>query len=392
MKRCGIAVIGYGNIGSAHVTALMEDRIPGAYLAMVCDIDPERLKLAARRFGGIRCCERYGDAAADPEVDAVIVSVPHPLHAEIALCALRCGKHVLVEKPLDVRMSVARRLAEEAAGTGLVFAEMLNQRTDPLFVRARSVMRSGRIGEMIRSVWTVTNWFRTQEYYDSGSWRATWRGEGGGVLMNQAPHNLDLWQWICGMPETVTGFCDVARHHRIEVEDEACILTRYSGGATGIMMTSTGEFPGTNRLEISGTRGKMVLEDGRLSLWELPADMRGIKKDAELGSAKAGMKLETYGDRPEEDGHVLIIRNFVNAVLYGEPLISPGEDGLNELMISNAAYLSAWKGNVAVRLPLDEKEYDRMLDEKIRASVLKPDTVREEMDGRYSERWSVRWK
>lgn len=392
MKQCGIAVIGYGNIGSAHVSALVEKRIPGAYLALVCDIDPERLKLVRRRLGGIRCCERYEDAAADPEVGAVIVAVPHPLHAEIALYALRRGRHVLVEKPLDIRMSAARGLSEEAGRTGLIFAEMLNQRTDPLFIRAREFVRSGRIGEMIRSVWTVTNWFRTQEYYDSGSWRATWRGEGGGVLMNQAPHNIDLWQWICGMPETVTGFCDVARHHRIEVEDDACIVTRYPGGATGMMMTSTGEFPGTNRLEISGTRGKMVLEDGRLSFWSLPEDTRDIKKDAELSSAKAGMKLETYDDRPEEDGHILIIRNFVNAVLCGEPLIAPGEDGLNELMISNAAYLSAWKGNAAIRLPFDEKEYDLMLDEKIRASVLKPGAVREEMNGRYSERWSVRWQ
>ena len=392
MKHCGIAVIGYGNIGSAHAAALAEGQISDARLAMVCDIDTERLKLMKQRLGEIPCCERYEDAAANSDVDAVIVAVPHPLHAEIAVAALQAGKHVMVEKPLDIRVSAARRLAEEAEKTGLVFAEMLNQRTDPLFVRAREIMRRGELGVMIRSVWTVTNWYRTQEYYDSGSWRATWRGEGGGVLMNQAPHNIDLWQWICGMPETVTGYCDVARHHRIEVEDDACILARYPGGATGMMTVSTGELPGTNRLEISGTRGKMVLEDGRLNLWRSPKDTRTILRNADAGAAQSGMIHETFDDKADEDGHVLIIRNFVNAILHGEKLISPGADGINELMISNAAYLSDWKGNIAVTLPLDEKEYDRMLDVKRKASVLKPDAEREEMSGKYAERWSVRWK
>ena len=198
MSWIKVAVIGFGNMGTAHATCLAEGKIRGLELAAVCDIRPERLAESRRRFPGVACFADYRELLASGGAQAAVVAVPHPLHGEIASAALGAGLHTLVEKPMEVSVTKARRLAEDARKSGKVFAIMLNQRTNPLFRKAREIVQGGELGEMKRTVWIITNWYRTQHYYDSGSWRATWAGEGGGVLLNQAPHNLDLWQWICG--------------------------------------------------------------------------------------------------------------------------------------------------------------------------------------------------
>lgn len=250
-------------------------------------------------------------------VDAVIVAVPHPLHGDIGMLCLNHGLHTLVEKPIDVSVSQAKRLAETAKKSGRVFALMLNQRTNPLFQKAREIVKSGQLGELKRSVWIITNWYRTQAYYDSGTWRATWAGEGGGVLLNQAPHNLDLWQWICGMPVQVTAFCDVARYHRIEVEDDATILVRYANGATGSFITSTGEFPGTNRLEISGTLGKLVLEGGVMKWWKLKEPEDKVRFESTVNFAKIDMDYEEIVQEGQETAHAGVLQNYADAILKG---------------------------------------------------------------------------
>ena len=239
MSGIKVAVIGFGNMGTAHATCLAEGKIRGLELAAVCDIRPERLAESRRRFPGVARFADYRELLASGGAQAAVVAVPHPLHGEIASAALGAGLHTLVEKPMEVSVTKARRLAEDARKSGKVFAIMLNQRTNPLFRKAREIVQGGELGAMKRTVWIITNWYRTQHYYDSGSWRATWAGEGGGVLLNQAPHNLDLWQWICGMPVSVTAQCEVAKYHHIEVEDEATLFTRYANGATGLFITST---------------------------------------------------------------------------------------------------------------------------------------------------------
>lgn len=206
MEKVKTAVIGIGNMGTAHAQSLWDDSVPGLALAAVCDTDPARLAYAAKAWPGVACYASEDALLAAGGVQAAIVAVPHPLHSKIASLALAAGLHVLVEKPLDVRLSVAQALCAQAKASGKVFALMLNQRTNPLFAKARAIVQGGQLGQLKRSVWIITNWYRTQHYYDSGAWRATWAGEGGGVLLNQAPHNLDLWQWICGMPESVTGY------------------------------------------------------------------------------------------------------------------------------------------------------------------------------------------
>ncbi len=392
-EQIRLGIIGIGNMGSAHARGVYKGLVEGLKLAAVCDLRPERLSWARQECPGVRCFEDYHELVASGAVDAVVIAVPHPLHSLIACEALSRHLHVLSEKPLDIRLSAARKAVEAGKSSGKVFAIMLNQRTSPIFRRARDLVASGSLGELKRSVWIITNWYRTQHYYDSGDWRASWKGEGGGVLLNQAPHNLDLWQWICGMPAEVTARCDLARYHRIEVEDDAVLLTSYANGATGCFITSTGEYPGTNRLEISGTRGKLVLEDGKLKSWLLKEDEKEVRYASELNSPDIPLDYEEWIPSEKPSAHLGILQNFTNAILKGEPLLSPAEDGLNELTLSNAAYLSAWQDTRPVSLPLDEALFDRLLEERQASSTLigAAGAKAKEISGEYSPRWSVKW-
>ncbi len=385
-----VGLIGIGNMGSAHASAVGGGRIEGLRLGAVCDIDEERLQLCMERNPGVKGYTDWQELVRDPELEAVIVAVPHPMHATMAMAALKAGKHVLVEKPVDISVTRAKALNEVAKASGKVFAIMFNQRTNPLFAKARQIVQSGQLGQLQRSVWIITNWYRTQHYYNSGTWRATWSGEGGGVLLNQAPHNLDLWQWICGMPKEITAFCDIAKYHDIEVEDDVTIFARYEGGATGVFITTTGEFPGTNRLEISGTRGKLVIEEGQIKWWKLDKDSQTVSREA--GSSYSfDQVVEVIPQDQPETAHAGILQNFSDAVRFGKELLSPGTDGIYELSLSNAAYLSSAKGNVPVALPLDGAEFDALLEKLIEDSALKNGAPDKMYNTQYHERWQIRW-
>ena len=384
-------VVGVGNMGTAHATTLYENRIHGMKLAAVCDVAEDRLRYCSEHFQNVPQFRDYHEMIRSGLLDALIVAVPHRLHSVIASESLDAGLHTLTEKPEDVMTSRARSLNRHAEDSGKVFAIMFNQRTNAVFQRAREIVQSGQLGELKRSVWVITNWYRTQHYYDSGAWRATWAGEGGGVLLNQAPHNLDLWQWICGMPVSVTAYCDEARYHHIEVEDDATIFTRYANGATGIFITSTGEYPGTNRLEISGEKGKLVLEGGKIHWWRLKTSEREIRFQSPDSFARIETEYEEIEPVSVPGAHAAILQNFANAILHGESLISPGREGINELTISNAAYLSQWTGNSTIRLPLDEELFDAELEKRSRQSVFREKKETENPDGLYSNRWQVNW-
>ena len=391
MENVSVAIIGIGNMGSAHAACIAENQIKGMSLTAVCDISEKKLEAFSEKYPNIKRYTDYEKLFSDKICDSVIIAVPHPLHAEIAIKAFRQGLNVMLEKPADISVLRVRRLNEEAEKSGKVFSIMFNQRTNLLYEKAREILKSGEIGELKRTVWIITNWFRTQSYYDSGVWRATWSGEGGGVLLNQAPHNLDLWQWICGMPESVTAFCDVAKYHNIEVEDEATIFTRYKNGATGVFIASTGEYPGTNRLEISGDLGKIVLENGTLKQYKLKEPISGIIAKSENSFDAIDYDyVEIKQDKPETS-HKGILQNFTNAVLFGEELISPGAEGINELTVSNAAYLSEWQGNREITLPFDEALYDSMLSEKAGLSKRRTFDSEKNETASYLKRWQVRW-
>ncbi len=383
-----VAIVGLGNMGSAHAEAIYGGLIDRMRLVAVCDIAEPRRLWAQQRLEGVAVYDSY-DAMLDANVaDAVIVATPHYYHPPMAIAAFEHGLHVLSEKPGGVRVSHVQEMCDAAKKSGKVFGVMFNQRTHPLFQRARQIVQGGELGELKRLQWTVTNWYRTQQYYDSGTWRATWAGEGGGVLINQAPHQLDLLQWIFGMPQSVWAHCAEARYHNIEVEDDATIFARYANGATATFITTTGEYPGTNRLEIVGDRGKLVLEDNKMRWWRLDRAEHEVR--FERGNSLPEVAYEEIlPDHPEE-AHKGILRNFTRAILDGTDLLAPGYDAVGELTISNAAYLSAWTGEI-VPLPLDTARFDELLAQHAAKSAYRNAEAVCEADGAYKNRWSVNW-
>ena len=392
MDKVRIGIVGVGNIGTAHANTLFAGKVEGAVLGAVCDISSDRREFAKENYLGVEIFDDYNQMFASGLIDAVIVSTPHKLHCDIAMDALHAGLNVLVEKPVDITVSKAKAINELVKTTDKKFAIMFNQRTNDVFAKAREIVKSGALGELKRTVWIITNWYRTQRYYDSAGWRATWAGEGGGVLLNQAPHNLDLWQWICGMPIEVQANCEVGKYHNIEVEDDVTLLTRYENGATGMFVTSTGEFPGTNRLEISGTSGKIVVENGTLKWWKLLEDEREICFNATDLFPSIKCEYEEFVTQSKDgEAHKKIIQNYVNSILNGEELLSPGTDGIYELTLSNAAYLSSWKGGVPIKLPFDTQEFDTILGERQKNSKTNDPKENKNASGKYSKRWQVNW-
>ena len=370
MSTIRAAVIGVGNMGTAHAVCLSQGRVEGMTLAALCDVDEARRAELKEMFPGVPCYASVEELLAAGAADAAIVATPHPCHSDVAEKTLAAGLHTLVEKPVDIAVSRARQLCEAADRSDRVVAVMLNQRTNPLFRKARELVQGGALGKMKRTVWIITNWYRTQHYYDSGAWRATWAGEGGGVLLNQAPHNLDLWQWICGMPQSVTAYCDIAKYHNIEVEDDVTILTRYADGATGVFITSTGDAPGTNRLEVTMDGGKLVCDGSTLKMYKLSQDINEFSATYKGGFGMPDVteiEVETDGENPQHPG---VLRAFAAHILRGEPLTAEGYEGINGLTLSNAMHLSSWLGR-AVTLPLDEELFLAELNRRRATSRVK---------------------
>jgi len=387
-KTVRVGIIGVGNIGSAHAATVYSGKIRGMELCALCDISPKRREAICALYPDVPMFERAEDLLASGLCEAVIIATPHYLHPVIAEAAFRAGLHVLTEKPAGVTCESVRALMETAKQSGKAFGIMFNQRTNRLFRLAREIVSSGRLGACKRMVWIITNWYRKQCYYDSGGWRATWNGEGGGVLLNQAPHNLDLWQWICGMPKAVYASCEEGKYHDVEVEDEATLFARYENGMTAVFTTSTGDYPGTNRLEITGTKGKLVIENGKLVHTALAIDEREFCLMEE--AVKNPVTVTEYADEPY-NGHVRILENFAEHILHGTPLIAPGYESICELTLSNAAYLSAWLGR-EITLPMDDRLFFEMLKAKAAQSEKGTKTYRREsVQFHYKDRWNTNW-
>ena len=392
MDQIRMGVIGIGNMGSAHVTRITNGEVNGMVLTAVCDIDEKKRIAAAEALPDVKVFEKYEDLICSGLCDAVIIATPHYFHPEIAICAFEHGLHVLSEKPAGVYTAQVEPEIAAAKASGKVFGIMFNQRTTPIFAKAREMIQTGKLGEIKRVVWLITNWYRNQAYFDSGSWRATWVGEGGGVLLNQCVHNIDLWQWICGMPVSIRGFVRYGRYHNIEVDDDVTVYAEYANGASGTFITTTGEYPGTNRLEISGDRGKIVIEGGVLKFWELESSEREycFHSDTNTPKPKINYTETTFTDKGT--AHTGICQNFADAILHGTPLLSPGSDGMNSLQIINAIYLSDWTGQT-VSLPVDKELYRKLLMEKISTSSLREadNSAFRSTSDTLTDRWSVKW-
>ena len=385
MDKVRLGIIGVGNMGSSHIKNALKGLMPEIEITAVADIKPDRLEWAKEQLPDVKTFDNASALMDSGEVDAILIATPHYDHPVLAIEGLEKGLHVMSEKPAGVFTKKVREMNAAADKSDKIFGIMFNQRTNCLYRKAHELVHSGEYGEMKRVTWIITDWYRTQAYYNSGGWRATWSGEGGGVLLNQCPHQLDLWQWICGMPEKITAVCHEGKWHNIEVEDDVMIYAEYANGATGTFITTTGDYPGTNRLEITLDRAKLVCENGVLTVYELDQATSDYTANAEDGFGS--IQYKTY--EAELDGnnvqHPEVMNKFAGAILRGEPLTASGQEGINGLMISNAAFLSSWLGKT-VSLPIDEDLFYNMLQEKIKNSTFVKEVkeaVNDNMDSTY---------
>jgi len=350
-----IGVIGIGNMGSEHCRMLVSGQIPQAELTAVADLRADRLKWAKNNLPSTVAIYPNAEALlASQRCDAVIVAVPHPSHPALTVQALESGHHVMCEKPIAVATAEARCMVEAAQKSGKVFALMFNQRTNGLYKRMKHLLDSGELGAIKRVNWVITDWYRSQYYYDSCTWRATWLGEGGGVLLNQCPHQLDLLQWLCGMPVAVQAHCHEGKWHHIEVEDDVTAYLTFANGATGVFVASTGDAPGSNRLEITCDRGRLLCENNQLQVDRLAIGEREYCFSSHNGYAKPAYTTQFFTNEGDNPQHAGVMRAFVNHILTGTPLVAEGAEGLRSLELSNAIHLSAWLQQ-EVSLPLDEQ-------------------------------------
>jgi predicted dehydrogenase len=381
MEKVRIGVIGYGNMGTGHIGYLSKNEVDNAVLTALCDNNPQKLEKAKKDLGdGIKYFDDYKKLLAGGEVDLIIIAVPHYFHPVIGKAALNAGIHVLSEKPIGVYTKDVEEMNDAAGKSGLTYSIMFQQRTDPRHKKIKEMLDGGVLGNLKRMVWIVTNWYRPQSYYNSGGWRATWAGEGGGVLINQCPHNLDLWQWFFGMPERIRGFCAFGKYRDIEVEDDVTAYMEYKNGATGTLMTTTGETPGTNRLEVSGDNGKLIFEGGKILLYKNEIPESEFNKTYTGGFG--GPKHERIEIEVTEKGggeHKKITQNTVNNILFKEPLIAEAYEGLKSLTISNSIYLSTWTDSWT-NLPIDKDLYLEELKKRIASSKSKENIVDQTMD------------
>lgn len=382
-----LGIIGLGAQGSMYAQFIEEGRVPRLRLTAIADIDPAKEAVAAERHPGAKFFGDYRELLDSGLVDAVVTTVPHYLHPPMAIAALQRDLHVLVEKPAGVyTRQVEEMNAVAAQHPHSSFAVMFNQRNNPLYRRIKEIVDAGEIGRIIRSNWIITTWWRPQGYYDQSAWRATWGGEGGGVLVNQAPHQLDLWQWICGVPRSVFAKVSYGLQRDIAVEDEVTVLADFGEGATGVFVTATHDLAGTDRLEIQGDAGKIVVDKSSVA-----TVTRLIKPEREL-SEGMGMDdvrrlfkgeldaTELYTTERLEfpsawgEQHVGVLSNFADSIVDDAELIAPGADGILGVRLANAIHLSSWTGG-EVALDFDEDEYLRLLNDRIREEGQFPEQV-----------------
>ncbi len=372
MKKVKFGIIGMGNMGSGHLSYFYDGKIANGVVSAIADVKAARLEAAKKNYPGEYKCYSSGEELIDnADVDAVVIAVPHYDHPPLAIRALKRGLNVICEKPAGVYTKQVKEMNAVAEKSKGLFTMMYNQRTNPLYIKMHELVAGGELGEIRRVNWIITNWFRTQFYYDSGSWRATWKGEGGGVLMNQCPHQLDLLQWICGMmPSKVRAFCHFGKWHDIETEDDVTAYLEFSNGATGAFVTTTADSPGTNRFEVLCSRGKVVCEKDELQVYRLNEDLQEFLMSANAGFAQPKYTEETIKQGGNNPQHVGILNNFANAVLGTEPLYVDGREGLKCVELIDSMLLSSWTDKT-VSLPIDDDEYYGELKKRIDSSRLK---------------------
>ncbi len=371
MDEVRLGIIGIGGMGSGHAVNIVKGEVPHMRLTAVADISEARLSWAKNTLP--EDVKRFSDGREmidSGECDAVLIATPHYFHPEFVIYALTHGLHAISEKPAGVYTKQVREMNEVAEKSDKVFAIMFNQRTNCVYRKLHEMIESGELGALKRVNWIITDWYRTQSYYDAAGWKATWDGEGGGVLLNQCPHQLDLLQWLCGLPVKVRAFCHEAKWHDIEVEDDVTAYMEFANGATGVFVTTTGDAPGTNRLELTFEMGKIVCENNKLIFDRLSENERTFCKTAENGFAqpeREHIEVETDG---KNEQHMGVLRAFTDRILAGGKLIAEGKEGINGLLLSNAMFLSSWLGK-EVSIPFDEDLFLEELNKRRKLSKKK---------------------
>lgn len=386
MVRFGI--VGIGNMGNAHAKNILAGKVDNATLTAICDTSEERRKYAEENYEGVKVFATAHEMFESGLIDAVEIATPHYDHAIIAIDAFEHGINVLVEKPAGVYTKQVMEMNEAAKKSGKLFGIMYNVRTYPVYQKLRKLIHDGELGKINRVNWTITDWYRSQAYHDSCTWRSTWRTEGGGALINQNPHNLDIWQWLFGMPSKVMSHVGFGKYYDIEVEDDVTVFMEYENGMTGTYITSTGEAPGTNRLEIACDRGRVVVENNKIFFDRTVVPVSEFNKTntAVFGtpeSWKIEVPFRDYSFSP----HVEIFKNYVKALETGSELLAPGEEGINGLTISNAVHYSAWTGGWADIKNFPHDEFYALLQDKIaKSTVVKAEkqTVSADMEASFN--------
>lgn len=364
MKKVKLGIAGLG-MGGVHARNILDGKVRDVELAAIADTDPAR----CAAFPGIAAFATADEMIASGAIEAILVATPHYFHTPIGVAALKAGLHVLMEKPIAVHKADAVRLLAAHTNKKLVFGAVFNQRTDPYYLKIRELIFSGGLGEIRRVNWIATHWFRSEAYYASSDWRATWAGEGGGVLLNQCPHNLDMLQWLFGLPVRVRAHAGFGRYHRIEVEDDVTTYIEFTNGATGVFIASTGEAPGTNRLEIVGERGRLIYEDGKIVFRQNAVGMTRFSRTATEPFALPATTESTFAFPDHGPQHAGIVQNFADAILRGEPLIAPAAEGLHSVELANAMLMSAWTSE-SVPFPMDAQRYEQLLNQQIATSTI----------------------
>ncbi|MDR0923435.1 MAG: Gfo/Idh/MocA family oxidoreductase [Hungatella sp.] len=374
MDKVRLGIIGIGNMGSGHLKNILEGKVPEMEVTAVADRQEGRRTWAKEHLPeSVAVFEEGKDLITAGVCDGVLIAVPHYQHPELTIDAMNHGLHVMCEKPAGVYTRQVREMNEAAKKSDKVFGMMFNQRTNCIYRKMHELVTGGQLGAIKRVNWIVTDWYRTQSYYDSGSWRATWEGEGGGVLLNQCPHNMDLLQWICGMPSKVQAFCHNGKWHDIEVEDDVTAYMEYPNGATGVFVTTTADAPGTNRFEITLEMGKLVCENDKLMLHRLSENERTFCKTAKGGFDTPECTATEVTTDGENEQHMGVLKAFAGKILHGTPLIAEGVEGINGLTLSNAMHLSSWLKQ-EVEIPFDEDLFLEELNKRRRESKKKEGT------------------
>ena len=366
MDKVRIGIIGMGNMGKYHADYLLKGEVAGAQLSAVCSTSPQKLEAYKDR------AEIFSDGVEmikSGSIDAVLIATPHYQHTSLGICAFEQGVHVMVEKPISAHKADGERLIEASSKhPDIVFGAMFQLRTEPRYLKIKKLIDDGELGEIVRINWIITDWYRTEAYYASGGWRATWKGEGGGVLLNQCLHQLDALQWLVGMPSKVRSFAQLGRFHDIEVEDNVTAYLEYPNGATGVFISSTGEAPGSNRFEIAGTRGKLVLENDQIQFTRNENCMIEHSKTSKIGFSKPEVWNVNIPFDNATLPHAILMRNFVNAIREGEELIAPGTDGLNSVELANVLLYSSLVDQ-SVEMPMDGAAFEAKLNTLIKEST-----------------------